>query len=127
MWFFMPTGFVSVVADREDPTGEYLLVRARSKDHLRAFAGDDHDMKLEETSAADYRWRTWMTREDVSIRIAAHVATMTYSNFKNAIPREEHRYHDACMDVWSAMHGFQLQQTTPQRMGRRLPNGMKRR
>lgn len=111
MWLFLPTGFVSIVANKHDPDGPELLVRARCEAHLRAFVGPDHPFTLQDGGGSDYRWRTWMTRQAVEERIADHVRSMTYGNFKNSIPCEEGAYHDACMDVWGAMHRLQTRMT----------------
>ncbi len=59
MWVFLPEGFVSIVADRSDPSGGRLLVRARRREHLEAFLGGPEE-RIEENPSADYRWRAWV-------------------------------------------------------------------
>jgi hypothetical protein len=34
--------------------------------------------------------------------VLKNLETLNYTNFKNSI--EDDKYHDACLDVWSAMH-----------------------
>ena len=99
MWLFTNQGFISVVADRSDPETGNLLVRARDKKQLQ---------KLFPTAIvfskqpSDYRWRAWVPRDEVTQLVTDQVNTLNYTNFKDSI--RDHKYHDACLDVWEVMH-----------------------
>lgn len=104
MWLFTPKGFISVVADKNDPDGPRLLVRARSLHHLTSVLGDYIDQPFS-VPGSDYAWRAWIRRKDLISITEQLIHSMDYSNFKNAI--EENAYHDACLDVWGAMYMYQ--------------------
>lgn len=101
MWLFNSDGFVSIVADKDDPDNGELLVRSRDKTHItNLFPSAEVFSKL----PSDYQWRAWVSREEVIEAMIKRVEGLNYTNFKNSIPLEYDRYHDACIDVWSAMY-----------------------
>lgn len=102
MWIFLSDSFLSVVADRANPDGPRLLVRARRAGHIENVFPQ---AKVEQTPNADYAFRAWVPRDDVAKAVAAEVLNLDYSNFKNSI--EEPQYHDACLDAWFAMNNYQ--------------------
>lgn len=105
MWIFLSDAFLSVVADKDDPSGPRLLVRARREGDIeRIFP----DAEVATTPTADYRFRAWLPRERVAAVMAQQVENLAYSNFKNSI--HDHAYHDAAMGAWSVMHRYQGQQ-----------------
>ena len=67
MWLFTSKSFLSVVADKENPTGDRLLVRSRIAGDIEEVFSDANVM---ETSNADYRFRTWVSREKVNEAIS---------------------------------------------------------
>ena len=105
MWIFLSDAFLSVVADKDDPNGPRLLVRARREGDIeRVFP----EAEVATTPAADYRFRAWLPRERVAAVMAQQVETLAYTNFKRSI--RDHAYHDAAMGAWSVMHRYQGQQ-----------------
>lgn len=105
MWIFLSDAFLSVVADKDDPSGPRLLVRARREGDIeRVFPEAD----VTTTTAADYRYRAWLPRERVAAVLMEQVETLAYANFKSSI--REHAYHEAAMGAWSVMHQYQGQQ-----------------
>ncbi len=80
MWVFLPEGFVSIVADRSDPSGGRLLVRARRREHLEAFLGGPEE-RIEENPSADYRWRAWVPHSALGGR-TPHESTLR----QNSVP-----------------------------------------
>jgi hypothetical protein len=59
MWIFLSDAFLSVVADKADPSGERLLVRARrSGDIERVFP----EAAVFSVAGADYAFRAWLPR-----------------------------------------------------------------
>jgi len=100
MWIFTNQGFISAVAHRDKP--DYLLVRARRREHLEAiFPG----YEISQTEQADYRYRILVSREHFAQAVAEEARAIDYPNFKNSIA--DHEYHDACSGVWSVMHRLQ--------------------
>ena len=55
MWLFTSKSFLSVVADKENPTGDRLLVRSRIAGDIEEVFPDANVM---ETCNADYRFRS---------------------------------------------------------------------
>lgn len=98
MWLFLPQGFVSVVAHRDNDS---LLVRARNAAHLKAFF-PEHEQTVLPT--ADYRYRVLVSRDELSAVVAEHISEMNYDNYKAAI--DDYNYHDVCMDVWRTMWAY---------------------
>ena len=104
MWIFLNDAFLSVVADKADPTGDRLLVRARrSGDIERVFP----EAEVFRVAGSDYAHRAWVPRRQVAEALAARVEAIDYPNFKNTI--QDTGYHDAAMQVWGAMHRLQQQ------------------
>ena len=84
MWIGMNTGWLSIVKNRNDE--RTLLVRARDLDHiLAAFPDCDHF----KDDTADYPYRAYITREEVSQRIAEGLMEIEYDNFKASV-RDKH-------------------------------------
>lgn len=102
MWVFLNDAFLSIVNDRDS---DGLLVRARLEGDLeRAFPG----CTVQETPAADYRWRARISRLTVREMLTERIRDLDYPNFKNSV--QDNDRHDAYFDVWSAMHGAQTRQ-----------------
>jgi hypothetical protein len=95
MWICTNTGFVSVVADRNDSTR--LLVRARRKIDLQNVVGD---ADILETPERDYRYRSFIDREKFKQIVVAGIDAITYGNFKNSVPEEYADLHDMYADFW---------------------------
>jgi hypothetical protein len=105
MWIFLNDAFLSVVADKHDPHGPRLLVRARREGDIeRVFA----DAQVATTVDADYRFRAWLPRAQVAAVLQQQVEALAYPNFKSSI--RDHAYHDAAMGAWSVMHRYQSEQ-----------------
>lgn len=102
MWLFTSTGFVSVVADKEEPVHGDLLVRSREKQHIESLFPD---AEVFSTQPSDYQWRAWVSRSEVACALVKQVENLSYTNFKNSIVHyEDDRYHEACMNVWGVMY-----------------------
>jgi len=103
MWIFLNDSFLSIVEHREDATK--LLVRARKRGDIeRVFPA----ATVSHTPVrADYAYRAVIDRTAVAVAISERVLNIDYPNFKDSVPEDDR--HDAYMDVWTAMHGFQRQ------------------
>lgn len=116
MWIFLPDGFLSVVANKDDPESPLLLVRARKREHIEKLLGHV-EPEIIEGAGSDYLFRAWVPRHAVQTLLFMSVEEMRYPNFKDSIfrssrvnpTRAEEDYHDACLDVWHAMHAYQSQ------------------
>ena len=105
MWIFLSDTFLSVVADKDDPSGSRLLVRARRQGDIeRVFP----EAEVATTPGADYHFRAWLPRERVAAVLTQQVESLAYTNFKSSI--HDHAYHEAAMGAWSVMHRYQGQQ-----------------
>ena len=101
MWIFLSNSFLSIV-DKGDDSGKTLLVRARRKGDIeRVFP----NAAVIEGVGTDYQFRARIDREEVAQRMADEVRSTRYENFKSTV--RERRRHDAYMDVWNAMFGYQ--------------------
>ena len=102
MWLFTSKSFLSVVADKENPKGDRLLVRSRIVGDIEeVFPGAN----VMETPNADYRFRAWVSREKVDKAISEYVQNLNYINFKNSV--EDQDRLKPLMRVWSTMHEHQ--------------------
>jgi hypothetical protein len=109
MWLFFPFGFVSAVHKPGDAPG-VLCVRARdelSLDNVRARCP-----ALGPTIAdtgTDYPFRAYVQADAFGAFVGAYIGSIDFNNFKDEATRQHgHRFHDACMKVWSAMHDLTL-------------------
>ena len=102
MWIFTSNAFLSVVADKENPTRGNLLVRARVRDHIRNVFPNATVFSV---PGSDYAYRAWVSRADVKAAMVNQIDNLSYTNFKNSITNDA--YHDAALDVWTAMYKYQ--------------------
>jgi len=101
MWICFNNGFVSVVADKDNPAR--LLVRARRRRDLLNVCGEDAE--LIKDAGTDYRWRTFVDRNAFSALVAARIGNIGYTNFKNSV--KDHDLHEMYMDFWSRHYRYQ--------------------
>ncbi len=102
MWLFTSKSFLSIVVDKDDP--DRRLVRARTKGDIKEMFPDANVFENDE---ADYRYRAFVSTNDISLTLVQYIEDMDYKNFKDSIPFEKKKYHDACYGVWSIMLGLQ--------------------
>lgn len=116
MWIFTPSGFVSGVEDRRDPT--VIVVRARDYRSLAAFCVEvslkPGGITLGE--GTDYPYRIRVSRETFASFAYRAAMDVDYANFKDEATRVRGKaYHDVLMSVWVA--GLRL---TPPRIKAKL-------
>jgi hypothetical protein len=113
MWIALSDAYLSIVRDLDNP--DNLLVRARvAGDIERVFP----DAKAAFTPNHDYAFRCTLPRQTVVNAIAAAVADIGYSNFKNSV-RDAAR-HAAFLNIWATMCRYQEDQLLLQQR-RRAP------
>lgn len=100
MWLFTKDGFISAVASDRD--SKMMVVRARNREHLEKLLPEHEIVTLPNR---DYGFRVFITREEFSTLVISLAESIDYTNFKNSIIDSE--YHDACLDVWTAMYRYQ--------------------
>jgi hypothetical protein len=102
MWLFTSKSFISIVADKDDPTRR--LLRSRCPGDIEELFPDAN---VFEDTNADYRYRAFVSAGDVKTRIGQYIEEIDYPNFKNSIPMYKRAYLYACTGVWSIMLGLQ--------------------
>ena len=102
MWLFTSKSFLSVVSDKENPTGDRLLVRSRIMGDIEEVFPSADVMK---TPYADYRFRAWLPRSEVTQALSRYVEDLDYTNFKNSF--EDKASIRPLTRVWSTMHEHQ--------------------
>lgn len=105
MWIFLSNAFLSVVADRDDPHGPRLLVRARRAGDIERVFPEAAPFRV---SGSDYAFRAWLPRQRVAEALSEQAQALASPNFKNSI--RDPAYHDAALKVWGVMHRYQQQQ-----------------
>lgn len=106
MWLMLSDCFLSIV--HKNCRSDELLVRARRK-------GDIEKVfpvaKVTRSTNSDYLYRAVIKRAYVEAAVARETTRITYSNFKDSVPKDEQKLHDAYLRVWSTM--ADLQPTRP--------------
>jgi hypothetical protein len=98
VWIFKNDSFISVVASMDDPNR--LLIRSRIKGDIERMWPEAKVFELED---ADYRYRAQISREELKKALCEAVEGITYTNFKNSVPKKESKRKEAYTRVWSAM------------------------
>lgn len=114
MWLSTTTGFFSIVQHRNQP--DQYLVRARVRQDLlslktlAALAGD-----VLTTPTADYRYRLYVSRDEMSAILAKLAAAIDYPNFKDRIATlpDQRPKLAAYHRVWSVMQTVEEAPATP--------------
>lgn len=102
MWIFLNDAFLSIVSDKDNPLNPNLLIRARrAGDIERVFPAAN----VSATPSADYAFRAWVPRDNVSGALTDRIAHLSYPNFKNSIA--DSSYHDACSEIWFTLREYQ--------------------
>jgi|SRR5450432_4578212 len=106
MWLCFNDGFLSAVADKNDPTR--LMVRARRKKDLLNVFGEH--VEILKDAGSDYRWRTFVDRKAFAALVASRVEKINYPNFKNSVG--DHDLHNLYLDFWTKHNRYQQQDLT---------------
>ncbi len=95
MWVFTTKGFISAVADPDDPG--VLVVRSRWKRDLQALFPV---RRVDVTPERDYPFRVRCARSELAAVIGAEVGAVDYGNFKDACPEGRRAPY---LQVWGAL------------------------
>jgi hypothetical protein len=102
MWVFLNDCFFSIV--HKDCAPDELLVRARREGDIQKVFPRAPVIKLPH---ADYLFRTTLKRAVVEQAIVGELRRVTYRNFKDAVPHDDDKLHDAYLRVWCVMANLQ--------------------
>lgn len=101
MWICMNDGFVSIV-ESSDP--ERLLVRARRLDDLENFVGSGKKILVD--AGTDYKYRTTMSREEVTEVLSRRILNIDYTNFKGST--KSIGLYNLYVKIWRLHNNYQL-------------------
>jgi hypothetical protein len=104
MWIFTPTGFYSVVEDRNDDNR--VFIRARRSEDIKAleqyidveFLGEMIVMPK-----ADYPYRVHVDKETAGDIAYNAAMSVSYGNFKNEVAKHDKKRAGIYHDVWDVM------------------------
>jgi hypothetical protein len=94
------------------------MVRARLKGDLTRFFGKQ--FRVTEMAAADYRYRTVVSRSMLKFAAERAISGIDYANFKSSIPKDMPERHTTYMSVWAVMSRAQQDE-----LRAKLPKGVK--
>lgn len=81
MWLCLNNSFVSIVEDIRDAS--LVTVRGRRLDDVKNFVGESY--KITQTDHRDYRFRTTVSKFELSKMLARCADKITYDNFKDSV------------------------------------------
>lgn len=102
MWIYTKNAFLSIVADRHDPSNLYVRGRMRG-DIERVFP--EAVVKATPTEA-DYAFRSSIPRHVVMGAVANSLLEIEYENFKSAVKEPDR--HNTYLECWQAMNRLQV-------------------
>ena len=108
MWFCNNDGFISAVADSSDPTGNTLKVRARFRRDLEDIFPDK---EIVEDAGTDYKYRVFITKQELAEIMYERILNIDYTNFKNSVARND--LHDLYDQFWWAGYNMQGKSSKP--------------
>ena len=107
MWIMTTKGFVSIVADYNNPGN--LLVRGRKRAHVADFLDIDPG-EVERTEGHDYLYRKSVVRAQVMYHVTRQLTHLDYTNFKGATALEDQDLAHEYGKVWEVMYRYQGKQ-----------------
>ena len=102
MWIVLNKSFLSIVKNRNN--NSELLVRARVKGDIEKVF---EDADIFEDENADYKYRSYISRENVANVISNELLKIDYDNFKSSVAKDDIDRSHAYMNVWSALNKLQ--------------------
>ena len=103
MWIVLNKSFLSIVKNRNNEN--QLLVRARVKGDIEKVF---EDADVFEDMNADYKYRSYISRENVANVISYELLKIDYDNFKSSVSKNDLDRSHAYMNVWSALNKLQV-------------------
>jgi hypothetical protein len=108
MWIYTSNGMVSIVQHNAKPN--FVLVRARTQEHITHFLAPIPNIDYFYLDNADYKWRALINKIDMDRLVMHHLTDINYFDFKGSIPKTDPDYYKACFAGWQAMNDMGKQQ-----------------
>ena len=102
MWIVINKTFISIVENRHNKNE--LLVRSRVKGDIEKIFPD---AEVIENNDADYLFRAFLPRGQVSEAIKKEVDMIDYGNFKDSVPKSDIKRLNSYMNVWNNLRHLQ--------------------
>jgi hypothetical protein len=102
MWIFLNNSFLSIVENRTNK--EELLVRSRIKGDIENVFPDSNVFEMKN---ADYKYRSFIKKTDVSNKLKNIVENINYDNFKCSISSDQAKRHNSYLNVWNELRKLQ--------------------
>ena len=102
MWIVLNNSFLSIVKNRNNEN--QLIVRARVKGDIEKIF---EDADVFEDENADYKYRSYIKKENVANVISNELLKIDYDNFKSSVSKDDIDRSHAYMNVWSALNKLQ--------------------
>ena len=102
MWIILNKTFMSIVENRDNKNE--LLVRSRVKGDIEKIFPD---AEVIENNDADYLFRAFLPRGQVSEAIKKEVDMIDYDNFKDSVPKSDIKRLNSYMNVWNNLRHLQ--------------------
>ena len=102
MWIFLNNSFLSIVENRTNK--EELLVRSRIKGDIENVFPDSNVFEMKN---ADYKYRSFIKKTDVSNKLKNIVENINYDNFKSSISSDQTKRHNSYLNVWNELRKLQ--------------------
>ena len=102
MWIVLNKTFISIVENRHNKNE--LLVRSRVKGDIEKIFPD---AEVIENNDADYLFRAFLPRGQVSEAIKKEVDMIDYGNFKDSVPKSDIKRLNSYMNVWNNLRHLQ--------------------
>ena len=100
MWICLNDGFISAVQTEDNPN--LLKVRARRIEHLKSiFPGH----KIQISKGTDYKYRVFVTKDEMEKVMLSRIKNIDYSNFKNSV--KDNDLHDLYEGFWFKHYRYQ--------------------
>lgn len=104
MWIATEHGYFSTVADRDNPAGPYLWVRARDAKDLIKVRDLGYDIgRITAMVNADYPYRAKVLRTVWNDYVTNQINHVNYTNFKDRVHVVDRKRADVYLDVWHAL------------------------
>jgi hypothetical protein len=101
MWIVTNESFLSIVQNRDNP--DEFVVRARIDGDIEEFLG--RDFTVLETSDSDYRFRAFVPKSVVKVKMMDQINSINYDNFKDSVKDFERK--DWYTQIWTVMYRVQ--------------------
>lgn len=108
MWIFARKGFVSIVRHKSEP--DTFLMRARTAADLEAvLSAASVNARRIVSPSADYRFRAFLSREQLGRVMESLADSIDYPNFKSAVAADgaDDARLNAYHTVWHVMQAIQ--------------------